>query len=162
MKRGRPKTPTPLKKLQGTDRPDRVHENEPRPDVAIPACPKHLSEVARKEYRRITKLLKQNGLITRLDMAPVAAYCQAYARWVEAEEALKISSSLLIKTPSGYPVQNPLIGIANKQIEIMAKFLAEFGFTPAARARMHTAPAPADKPTDPISQFMSKKKAVNG
>jgi P27 family predicted phage terminase small subunit len=39
-----------------------------------------------------------------------------------------------IRTPSGYPIQSPYIGIATKAIEQMRKFLSEFGMTPASRS----------------------------
>jgi P27 family predicted phage terminase small subunit len=75
----------------------------------------------------------------------LAAYCQAYGRWVEAEKKLK-ETPILLKTPAGYVQPSPWLTIANKQLELMAKFMAELGLTPAARSRlaiqMQTGPKP--------------------
>jgi hypothetical protein len=53
---------------------------------ALPRCPAHLSDVARKEWRRIATPLYRMGVLSVTDRAALAAYCQAWARWVEAEE----------------------------------------------------------------------------
>jgi hypothetical protein len=41
------------------------------------------------------------GVISRLDRAALAGYCQAYARWVDAERKLQETPAIL-KMPSGY------------------------------------------------------------
>jgi phage terminase small subunit len=40
------------------------------------------------------------------------------------------------ESPSGYPMQSPYIGIANRQAELMIRLASEFGFTPASRSRI--------------------------
>ena len=75
------------------------------------------------------------GVLTTMDRAALAAYCQAYGRWVEAEERLR-ETPMLFKTPSGYVQQSPWLGIANKQLEIMGRYMVELGMTPAARSRL--------------------------
>ena len=78
----------------------------------------------------------------------LAAYCQSYGRWVEAEERLK-ETPALYKTPSGYVQQSPWLGIVNKQLELMARFMVEMGMTPAARSRVSTLlAAPAQQPVE--------------
>ena len=48
--------------------------------------------------------------------------------------------------PSGYIQQSPWLTIAHKQLELMAKYMAELGLAPASRSRleiqMHTGPKP--------------------
>ena len=75
------------------------------------------------------------GVLTSIDRAALAAYCQAYGRWVEAEEKLK-ESPALYKTASGYVQQSPWLTIANKQLELMGRYMTELGMTPAARSRV--------------------------
>jgi phage terminase small subunit len=41
----------------------------------------------------------------------------------------------MLKTPSGVQ-QNPWLSVANKQLELMHRFMAEIGLTPAARSRI--------------------------
>jgi P27 family predicted phage terminase small subunit len=44
----------------------------------------------------------------------------------------------VMKSPSDYPVQSPYVSIANRQVEMMIRIAAEFGFTPASRSRLPT------------------------
>jgi phage terminase small subunit len=55
---------------------------------------------------------------------------------------------MLLKMPSGYVQQNPWLTIANKQLELMHKFLSEFGLSPVARSRVSTRPL-----NRPVSKF---------
>lgn len=115
---------------------------------SLPRCPAHLDTVAQKEWRRLATPMFEAGILTLADRAALAAYCQAYARWVEAEERLKETPALL-KTPSGYVQQSPWLTVANKQMELMARFMSELGLTPAARTRV-AQHAEAPKP-DPVT-----------
>jgi P27 family predicted phage terminase small subunit len=111
---------------------------------ALPRCPPHLSPAAQREWRRLATPLHGIGVLTLADRAALAAYCQAWGRWVEAEEKLKDTPPLL-KTPSGYVQQSPWLTIANKQLELMARYMSELGLTPASRSRLSV---PAGQGTD--------------
>ena len=65
-------------------------------------------------------------MLTQVDRAVLAAYCQSYGRWVEAERKLS-ETPVLLKTPAGYVQQSPWLTVSNKQLELMAKFMAELG-----------------------------------
>ena len=56
-----------------------------------------------------------------MDMAAFAGYCQAYARWKEAEEFLTQHGSM-VRTPNGYLQQVPQVSIAQTNMKIMLKF----------------------------------------
>ena len=43
---------------------------------------------------------------------------------------------MLLKLPSGYIQPSPWLGIANKQLEIMAKYMAEIGLSPVSRCTL--------------------------
>ncbi len=103
----RPK-PTPLKLLAGTYRRDRATGREARPRPDLPPCPSHLNPAARREWRRTARDLYGLGLLTRIDRAALAAYCQAWGRWVEAEEALR-RHGVMVRAPSDYPMQSPYL-----------------------------------------------------
>jgi len=66
-----------------------LNTNEPQPELGIPELPTMLNGEALLEWHRITVELLQLGLMTKVDRAALAAYCQAWGRWVEAEEHLK-------------------------------------------------------------------------
>ena len=83
------------------------------------------------------------GLLSVVDEFPLAAYCQAVGRWRTAEEAIAqmaardmLTKGMMIKTTGGNAIQNPLVGTANKAASDMVRYATEFGFTPAARARI--------------------------
>ncbi len=135
---GRRPKPTKLKLLQGTQRSDRINRREPDPKSEIPSCPKHIQGESRREWKRITKELGALGLLTRVDRAAIAAYCDAYGRWTEAASKLS-EKGLLVKAPSGYPILNPYLSIINSALDQMRKFLTEFGMTPSSRTRINVA-----------------------
>ena len=78
--------------------------------------------------------MEQIGILTEVDMASFAGYCQAYARWKEAEEFIT-QHGTIVKTPSGYWQQVPQVSIAQTYLKIMNRFSEQFGLTPASRSR---------------------------
>ena len=132
MRQGRKPRPSALRK-RGRD------PTEPVPPDALPRCPPHLDHVARKEWRRLAKPLYDMGVLTVADRAAFAAYCQSYSRWAEAERKLA-ETPMLIKAPSGYPQQSPWLSIANRQMELMCRYMTEMGLTPASRTRIAVPP----------------------
>lgn len=104
---------------------------EPPPPVA------NLPEAV-KEWHRILPQLDALGLVTAADMATLAAYCVAFARWVEAEQKIRETASL-IRTSNGNIVQSPWVSIAHRSQDLMAKFIAELGLSPVARTRLGAA-----------------------
>ena len=86
---------------------------------------------------RMAKQLEHLGILTEIDMAAFAGYCQAYARWKEAEEFIT-QHGTIVKTPSGYWQQVPQVSIAQTYLKIMNKFCEQFGLTPSARSRIST------------------------
>jgi P27 family predicted phage terminase small subunit len=137
--RGRKPVPTRLKLMAGNPGKRPINHNEPQPASAFPSCPAELSLVARAEWDRLAPELGELGLLTNLDRAALAAYCGAYALWAEAMAAVQ-KYGTMVKAPSGYPMQSPYIGLANRQAELMIRLSAEFGFTPASRSRISTPP----------------------
>jgi P27 family predicted phage terminase small subunit len=107
----------------------------------VPTCPTWLHREAKREWRRIVPHLEQLGLLTQVDRAALAAYCQLYARWWEAERAIR-EHGLTQETESGYVTQRPEVGIANTALTQMRRYLVEFGLTPAARTRIDAPTAP--------------------
>ena len=149
-KTGPPPKPTALRKLQGNPSKRPFPQNEPQPRSGIPPCPRHIQGEARKEWSRTSKELASCGLLTSVDRAALAAYCQAWARWVQAEGVLR-EAGLLIKTPNGMLVQSPMLAIANRAMDQMKAFLVEFGMTPAARTRVQV--QPPEKKADPLDEL---------
>jgi P27 family predicted phage terminase small subunit len=133
--RGRKPTPTRLKVLTGNPGKRAFNDEEPRPEPSIPDCPPELSAAAQREWQRLVGELAKLRVLTNLDRAALAAYCGAYALWAEATEAIG-KYGVMVKSPTGFPIQSPYVSIANRQAEIMMRISSEFGFTPASRGRI--------------------------
>ena len=86
--RGRKPKPTALKVLEGNPGKRQLNIVEPKPKKKAPKCPAWLDAEAKKEWRRLAKQLEDLGILTQIDMAAFAGYCEAYSRWKEAEELL--------------------------------------------------------------------------
>lgn len=153
---GRPPVPVSLKVLRGNPGKRPVpQEPQPATWAQLPEPPDYLSADAKDEWRRISTELYRLGLLTIVDVHPFAAYCQAYARWVQAERAIAqmakndlLTGALMIKTSNGNAIQNPLVGTANKAASDMVRFANEFGLTPVARTRIA-----ANRMAKPASKF---------
>jgi P27 family predicted phage terminase small subunit len=116
---------------------------EPERPPAPPEPPPFLIGYACDEWYRVAGGLHRLGLLTALDVMPLASYCVAYARWREAEELLAqmaardpTTSGLLVKSQLGDARVNPIAKISRLAASDMVKYAAEFGFSPAARARI--------------------------
>jgi P27 family predicted phage terminase small subunit len=105
----------------------------------LPGPPAQLSAEAKREWWRLGKQLATLGLLTNIDRAALALYCQAWARWLEAEKALK-TYGVMVKSPNGFPMQSPYLAVANKAMEQIRAMLTEFGMSPSSRTRVHAAP----------------------
>ena len=91
---------------------------------------------ARREYTRMSRKLGLLGLLTDLDGELLAAYCDAYARWVVGSRGLQ-KHGLLTKGLGGAPVRSPYAAIVNQALSQMIRIGAEFGLSPSSRSRIH-------------------------
>ena len=151
--RGRKPKPTALKLIEGNPGKRPINGHEPKPSAARPTCPSHLSPTAKAEWKRLAGELHRIGLLTQADRTALAAYCQAYGKWVEAEKKRAWTPTLL-KMPSGYIQVSPWVTISNKQMELMAKYMVELGLTPSSRSRMAGLPEGELSPDDPAWEFL--------
>ncbi len=143
--RGRKPKPTALKLIEGNPGKRPINGSEPKPPASVPTCPAHLSPSAKAEWKRLARMLNEIGLLTQIDRAVLAAYCQAYGRWVEAERKLAETPPIL-KTPAGYVQISPWITISNKQVELMTRLMGELGLSPTSRARLSVQMPTGPKP----------------
>ncbi len=127
----------------------RPRRPEGGPRSKLPPAPPHLTGEARKEWYRTGRKLLAHGLVTEIDGGALALYCQAWARWVEAEQQLARYGTV-IKSPNGYPIPSPYLPIANRAMEQMARLLVEFGMSPSSRSRV-TPAAPQPERSEPVT-----------
>ena len=75
--RGRKPLPTALRLISGNPGKRPINGREPKPVISIPTCPAHLMPLAKTEWKRLARYLHDPGIISELDRAALAAYCQA-------------------------------------------------------------------------------------
>ena len=140
--RGRKPKPTALKILEGNPGKRPLPKYEPKPK-GVPKCPLFLEKAAKKEWRRIVKELSQiEGMLTAVDQTALAAYCQAYARWMEAEKVLsEHGTTYQAETKYGFQLMaRPEVAISRTALQQVRAFCSEFGLTPSSRGRMSLKP----------------------
>jgi phage terminase small subunit len=57
---------------------------------------------------------------------------------------------MLLKTKTGYVQQSPWLSIANRQMELMGRYMGELGLTPASRSRIASIQTPE---SDPVTRI---------
>jgi P27 family predicted phage terminase small subunit len=137
----------------------------------VPKIPQHLGAAARAEWARITPHLLAAGLVTSLDRAALAAYCQAWGEWALLEARVKQlmaepsaagagktrgADALIDVTPSGYKQVSALAQARDRALDRMLRFAKEFGLTPASRIQSTTGQQLAlpGVPDDPMESFL--------
>lgn len=158
MTAGRKPKPTSLRLIEGNKGKRALNKKEPKLELSQPTPPQFLCDDAKVEWGRVVGTLFAAGLMTEMDRAALAAYCQAYGRWAQAERALarmadkdELNRALMVKTTNGNAIQNPLVGIANKAKDDVVRHAIEFGMTPSARARVTA--NPDDPQENPLAEF---------
>lgn len=129
-----------------------------QPEIEIPGCPPHLLQEAKKEWKRITPELQRYGLISKLDRAALASYCQTWAMMVYAETQLKRAMHLAQKkreeaeargeeykggdgmvemTTNGNMIYSPYWVMANRSRYVLDRMLGNFGLSPSSRGKVN-------------------------
>jgi P27 family predicted phage terminase small subunit len=129
--------------------------NEPSPHTAgRPSCPSYLSPVAKKEFRRIVKILTARGTLTPGDGPAIELYCQSYARYraciVEIETLGDFVDVQYTGADSAVFTKravNPASKLATQLANSLRAQLIQLGATPSAREK-----AKQTKP-DPKKEF---------
>ena len=136
-KSGRKPKPRVVKELAGTLRPDRLNPDEPMPVALdkVPACPRHITGEARKQWRRTAKVLVATGVLTAGDLPALEMFCTLYARWRDAQAKLD-ASNVMLRNADGVFYQNPYLRIADDCLKQMRGYMVEFGITPSSRSRV--------------------------
>lgn len=133
--RGRKPKPTRLKELAGNPGKRPLNRSEARIPASLPTCPAHLSREAKAEWKRMAQVLYSYGLLTEVDRAALAAYCQVYGRWVKAERMVT-KHGMTDWTAHGTLTVSPYIRIARQAMDDLRKLCLEFGLTPSSRSRV--------------------------
>jgi P27 family predicted phage terminase small subunit len=65
------------------------------PPAGAPKCSSDLSKDAKREWKRIVPDLMDMGVLSRIDTAALAAYCECCSRWRDAERNIAKYGSVI-------------------------------------------------------------------
>lgn len=150
-KGGRRRLPTELKVLRGETRPERLNPNAPKPSGAGPVMPPGMSRRSRAVWRRQAAAMAMTGVLTIVDSDSLRAYCDAVARYEEAELAYRQKGPLVEGARAGELVKNPLHQVVRDNAMLMARLATLLAFVPSAREGIH--PAAPGAPADDLTRW---------
>ena len=153
--RGPQPLPDNVKQLRGTTRRGAANLGDGlNPAVEVPDVPKHLCAEARKEWKRVSAELLDLGLISKIDRAALALYCQAWGHLVMLEQSLNASMAaelvmaqakglpadparaFYFVTDKGYQAQTVTVQMINTLRAQVHTYLKAFGMDPSSRSRV--------------------------
>ncbi len=143
-RRGPAPKPTKLKAAAGNPGKRPLNRREPNPPVRVPRMPTWLSKRAKQEWRRIAPELEALGLVTAIDLAALASYCQAVAELTIATETIDKEGRVCvwpIFDKEGNQIgerlkAHPAVQQQRDAMQRVKQFAAEFGLSPSARSRV--------------------------
>jgi P27 family predicted phage terminase small subunit len=117
--------------------------------------PKHLDKQARAKWKHLAPTLD----VTLPGIADaLGAYCMAWSRWVAAEQQVA-ALGLVVKSPAGFPVENPYLGIVKKAMIEMHRWGKELGIVSRTAIPRPAAPT---TPSDPLDEELRLLLATEG
>lgn len=155
-RRGPSKKPTELKLLEGV--PGGKHKlnlNEPKPPKAESLKPpRELTKFGRKIWKQLTPKLEPLNLVTNLDLHSLMRYCDCWDKFLKTKKLLddegfcftiyyeQTADQIAAGDPKEirYTQQRPEVSIYFQLMKDLARFDAQFGLTPAARANLNIKP----------------------
>ncbi len=115
--------------------------------------PDHLGTAAVAKWAEIVPTL---GTTDPGTADALAAYCVAYSRWVEAERQVA-ALGLVVKSPAGFPVDNPYLGIGKRALIEMHRWGKELGIVTHTAKTQTTTPAKMatrrNAPSNPLANI---------
>lgn len=133
MTRGRKPKPTHLKVIEGNPGKTSISKKKRYVPEGF-RVPSDLSLQEKKYWKQLVKIAS-HGLLRACDAQALKRYVVALCIYDRAKSDLE-KSSLLVRSKNGTPIHNPLLGMLNRQTDILMKLESEFGFTPVSRSRL--------------------------
>lgn len=149
-KRGPAPKPTKLRIIEGNRSRRPLPTNEPEPKaVESMCCPRWLEGEARREWRRVQRVLRDMGLLTEADRSVIAAYCQEYGEVVEATRDVKRFGAYSV-TPKGYMMDSAPALRRSRAVRAMHRLAQSLGLSPSARVGLAVKEGEKEDPLDAL------------
>lgn len=139
-------TPTAIKLAKGNPGKRPINALEPKPKTGEPPMPRDLSKPAKKEWKRLAKMLLKLGVLTVSDGDALATLCEAKTLWREALNDVRKNGILIQVTaatrngPVTIQKKNPAIAVMESQAKLVKSLLESFGCTPSSRTKVNANP----------------------
>ena len=101
------------------------------------SCPKELSSVAQKEWRRVMRLYRKMDakIMNDLDISALSMYCEAVAMWKEAQAQWKACGKVFSEDKDEQRTLNKVRSIMNEQVKVVISLAEQLCLSPVGRAR---------------------------
>lgn len=157
MPRGRPPKPHALRVLEG----GRGKSRPLTPDLPAPArplvAPKTLSTAERQEWKKHVAYLREMGVESEVDVSflegAIRMLCRA--RKADAELAKRGTTMISMK---GNRVKRPEVSISRECWQAYERMAAQFGISPAARAKLGGSGGPHERAGDVPPELRDAKR----
>ena len=137
--KGRPRIPTEIKILKGTVERSRellapmvVELSE-----GVPQPPAHLNALGFEYWDVTCRELKNNHLLTGVDLGLVAGYCNELGLYKKACEITNIEGEVIVNR-FGDKVISPWYDVRSRALKQATQMGQLFGVTPSARGKIET------------------------
>jgi P27 family predicted phage terminase small subunit len=124
-------------------------------ESGAPNCPAWLPTGAKREWKRVARLMNAAGVLQKTDLAALTSYAIAFDEWrllakQVAEEGIMVRSGKKM-------VLNPLIAQRDKRQTQLTRAVSVLGFSPSARKKITVEPedeSNVPEPADPFDAFL--------
>jgi P27 family predicted phage terminase small subunit len=134
MAKGRKPTPKTILKLRGS-RVRGPHKNGIDAPAGIPEPPSYLCDIGRAEWERIVPMLEASKVMSLRHQHTLAAYCDALADMVKADQELKQHGATFIDD-KGRVMNHPAWYRKKDSRLHMLRLAEQFGLTASALSRV--------------------------
>ena len=138
----RPKKPDAIKKLQGTDRSDRMNFDQPVYDIVIEhQAPEYLSGLEVKAWNEIVPKLIKANVYTEIDLNAILVMITSLAKFWEIENLIKGKLGVIVN--GKVECNNETYKLLQMQQTLWNrsyKLMIDFGMTPVARQKLRLQP----------------------
>lgn len=136
-------------------------KNEPKIKSAKLRCPKHLSEDAKIEWKRIVKLYREFDapILNDLDINALEVYCEALVTYRKAINMVRQTAEVAKFKGDDKQRKNPWLTVANEAANQIKKYGEILLLDPVSRARVGLAKSKQEDEEDPLLVLLSTPKA---
>ncbi len=116
----------------------RVHAEESLKTTARLSCPKTLSPLGQKEWRRVMKLYRKMDadILNDLDVAALTMYCEAWAIYRAAQDEWRKYQKVASTNKTAQKLIDKIRTTMNEQTKVITALSEQLCLTPVGRARM--------------------------